>query len=226
MNYLTLQALNEQIVQCKFCSRLVFHREQIARVKRKAFQMETYWGKPVPGWGDPNAQILIIGLAPGAHGANRTGRIFTGDSSGDFLFSALYRAGYASQPQAASLDDRLVLTNVYITNLVRCAPPSNLPARDEIARCLPYLHNELNLLPTVKLILTLGKVAHQYTLMYLDGEIPRKNQSFLHGEHIIINGYHVFSSYHPSKRNTQTRLLTPTMFDSVLSACKQILQER
>jgi uracil-DNA glycosylase family 4 len=185
---------------------------------------EIYWGKPVPAWGDPQAQVLIIGLAPAAHGANRTGRMFTGDRSGDFLYGALYRAGFASQSHSMSQDDGLLLSNIYITNVLRCAPPQNKPLLEEIINCRGYLLEELEALKKVKIIIPLGKIAFDTTLKLLEYRKSfTKLPIFSHGAEYTINSYTLIASYHPSQRNTATGLLTRLMFDKVMDRVRRIL---
>jgi uracil-DNA glycosylase len=218
-----LSTINDRIITCRLCPRLVDYREQVAREKRRAFRDEIYWGRPLPGWGDPQARILIVGLAPAAHGANRTGRMFTGDRSGDFLYGALYRAGFANQPQAIALDDGLRLKDIYITNALRCAPPANKPTPAELVNCLPYLQAELDLLPELAILLALGKTGFETCLraLIVNGlEMPKPRPQFGHGVQVQIGKYRLIGSYHPSQRNTQTGLLTPAMMDHVLAMCQ------
>jgi uracil-DNA glycosylase family 4 len=215
-----LVRLNGRIVRCRKCPRLVRHREEVARVKRRAFRSETYWGRPVPGFGDPRAKLLILGLAPAAHGGNRTGRVFTGDRSGDFLFRMLHRAGFASQPTSTHRDDGLALTNAYIAAACRCVPPGNRPLPKEIANCRPYLARELELLRP-RAVLALGKVAFDAFLALLveQGKLEsRAGLSFAHGASYRLPGDlpHLFSAYHPSQQNTQTGRVTPAMYSRLL----------
>lgn len=215
--------LNDEIVGCRACSRLVAWREGVARQKRRAYREWDYWGKPVPGFGDPHARLLIVGLAPGAHGSNRTGRMFTGDSSGDFLYAALHRAGFANQPQASHLGDGLELRDVFITAVCRCAPPDNRPLPEEIRNCRPFLLRELALLSRVRGIVALGRVAfEQIVAMYREkgNELPRLN--FEHGGFYLPgeNSPWLLASYHPSRQNTQTGRLTAAMFDAVWQRAK------
>lgn len=224
-----LNVLNRTIVNCRKCPRLVRYRENVARVKRRAYREQTYWGRPVPGFGDANAELLIIGLAPGAHGANRTGRIFTGDRSGDFLFAQLFRAGFANQPNSVSRDDGLVLRNVYISAVARCAPPANKPTPHEISNCLPYLEAELELLKP-RAILALGHIAWTQYLRLLQrrGLIERASAfKFSHGASYAMSGNlpRLFGSYHPSQQNTQTGRLTSAMFASVMKKIRLSLME-
>lgn len=214
---------NDRIITCRLCPRLVDYREQVAREKRRAFRDEIYWGRPVPGWGDPQARILIVGLAPAAHGANRTGRMFTGDRSGDFLYGALFRAGFANQPEAKALNDGLFLKDVYVTNAMRCAPPANKPSPAELANCLPYLQAELEFLPNLNALLALGKTGFDACLRALGAngfELPKPRLQFGHAIYYQVGKYRLIGSYHPSQRNTQTGLLTPEMMDEALSLCQ------
>jgi uracil-DNA glycosylase family 4 len=217
-----LSALHARIVRCRKCERLVDWRETVAREKRRAYRDETYWGRPVPGFGDPKARLVIIGLAPGAHGANRTGRIFTGDSSGDFLYAALHRAGFANQPTSRRKDDGLKLSDCFITCPVRCVPPDNKPTPDEIRTCRPYLREELSLLRP-KVFLALGRLAWTACLDFLEWENPKPE--FAHGAIIRQPGQAVFlaASFHVSQQNTQTGRLTAVMFDQVLGRVRSLL---
>jgi uracil-DNA glycosylase len=222
-----LVVLCDTVVACRKCPRLVRYREKVARTKRRAYRDWTYWGRPVPGFGDPRAQLLIVGLAPGAHGSNRTGRMFTGDSSGNFLYAQLYRAGFASQPTSSSTDDGLKLRNAYITAVARCAPPDNKPLPTEIANCLPYLETELNLLRP-RAVLALGAIAFDAYVRLLvrrRGLPSRKGYRFSHGAEFKLPGDlpRVFASYHPSQQNTQTGRLTPAMFAAVLRRIRRAL---
>jgi uracil-DNA glycosylase family 4 len=198
---------------------LVAWREQVAREKRAAYRDDEYWGRPVPGFGDARARIVIVGLAPGAHGANRTGRIFTGDRSGDFLFAALHRAGLASQPTSLRRGDGLALRGVFVTMPVRCAPPDNRPAPDEIARCTPWLDRELSLLPSARVWLALGGLAWHATLDHaarVHGIETSPRPRFGHGAEAKLGSRTLIASYHVSQQNTQTGRLTPAMLDAVL----------
>jgi uracil-DNA glycosylase family 4 len=222
-----LQVLEQQIVSCRRCPRLIRHCRRVAREKRRAFRDWTYWGKPVPGFGDPRAQLLILGLAPAAHGANRTGRVFTGDRSGDFLYALLHRAGFASQPTSTHREDGLRLTNAYISATVRCAPPDNKPLPQEILNCRPFLESDLEILRP-KAILALGKIAFDGYLRLLQnrGQIPRASAYlFAHGAEIQLPGSlpRLFATYHPSQQNTQTGRLTPVMFMKVLRRIRAYL---
>jgi uracil-DNA glycosylase family 4 len=224
-----LRALADEIVACRKCARLVKHREKVAREKRRAYRDWEYWGKPVPGFGDSNAQLLILGLAPAAHGANRTGRMFTGDRSGDFLYTALHKAGFANQPTSLHHDDGLLLENAYITATCRCAPPDNKPLPTEISNCRGYLERELEILQP-KAILALGKIAWDG---YLDivkqrGAIAsRALYKFAHGAEAEVTPEtpRLFGVYHPSQQNTQTGRVTPAMYAQVLRRIRQFLEE-
>lgn len=223
-----LVQLNERIVRCRKCPRLVRHREEVARAKRRAFRGETYWGRPVPGFGDPRAKLLILGLAPAAHGGNRTGRVFTGDRSGDFLFRMLHRAGFAGQPTSSHRDDGLELTNTYIAAACRCAPPENRPLPEEIANCRPYLARELELLRP-RAVLALGKIAFDALLALLSeqGKLEsRAGLHFAHGASYRLPGGlpHLFAAYHPSQQNTQTGRLTPAMYARLLRRITELLE--
>ncbi len=224
---LSLEDLNASIVACTRCPRLMAYRTEIARRKRRAYADQAYWGKPVPGFGDPQARVLLVGLAPGAHGANRTGRMFTGDRSGDFLYAALYRAGFASRPEAVGRNDGLTLRDVYITAVGRCAPPKNRPTAAELANCLPYLQTELQLLPNASVILALGGIAFDYTLRALRNlgtPVPRPKPKFAHGAVVDLGRYTLLGCYHPSQQNTFTGRLTPEMMDAVLGRVRLLLE--
>jgi uracil-DNA glycosylase family 4 len=219
--------LADEIVACRKCSRLVEYREKVAREKRRAYREWEYWGKPVPGFGDSNAQLLILGLAPAAHGANRTGRMFTGDRSGDFLYAALHKAGFANQATSLHRDDRLSLENAYITATCRCAPPDNKPLPIEISNCRGYLERELEILRP-KAILALGKIAWDGYLDILKqrGVIAsRALYRFAHGAEAEVGPGtpRLFGVYHPSQQNTQTGRVTPAMYAQVLRRIRQFL---
>jgi len=218
----SLRTLARKIEACTACPRLVRHREHVARVKRRAYAGETYHGRPVAGFGDPDARIVVVGLAPGAHGANRTGRVFTGDRSGDFLYAALHRAGLANQPTSTRKDDGLVLRDVFITLAVRCVPPDNLPTRDEIARCAHWLDDELALLPKTRVYLALGAIAFK---AILDREAQAR-VPFAHGAEIRLGDRTLLASYHVSQQNTQTGRLTPAMFDTIVRRAKLLAEYR
>jgi uracil-DNA glycosylase family 4 len=217
-----LAALSAEVVICRRCPRLVAWREQVAREKVARFRDETYWGRPVPGFGDPDARILLIGLAPAAHGGNRTGRVFTGDASGDFLFAALHRAGLADRAVSRRADDGLTLTDVYIAAAVRCAPPANKPLPSERDNCAPYLERELALLQKVRVVVALGAYGWDAALRALAASghrLPTKPR-FGHGAVVDIGPYRLIGTYHPSQQNTFTGKLTPTMLDDVLASAK------
>ena len=211
-------ALAGEVSACRACPRLVAYREAVAATRRAAFADQVYWGRAVPGFGDPDARILVVGLAPAAHGANRTGRIFTGDRSGDWLYAALWRAGLANQPTSVAADDGLRLDDVYVTAAVRCAPPDNKPTPDERDRCRSYLHRELALLERVRVVVALGGFAYQVVAAEL-GIRPRPR--FGHGvEAAAPGGRLVVCSYHPSQQNTFTGRLTEVMFDAVVERAR------
>jgi len=216
----TWDALNAEIIGCRACPRLVTWRESVACTKRRAYREWDYWGRPVPGFGDKNARIVIVGLAPGAHGSNRTGRMFTGDSSGQTLYGALYRAGFANQPTWERADDGLVLRNVFIAAVGRCAPPDNKPTHEELLTCRPFLERELALLP-VQTVLALGKIAFDGLLaLWRDQGHAIPALPFAHGAQYDLGGGlpQLRASYHPSRQNTQTGRLTLEMFDAVFAA--------
>lgn len=224
-----LRVLSEEIVACRKCARLVEYREEIARTKRRAFREWEYWGKAVPGFGDPKARLLILGLAPAAHGANRTGRVFTGDRSGDFLYAALHKAGFANQPNSLHHDDGLKLKNVYIAAAVRCAPPANKPEPSEISNCRPYVERELDILKP-RVVLALGKIAWDAYLETLkqQGQIASRSKFvFGHGEEVrpVIDGPLLVGVYHPSQQNTQTGKVTAAMYAKVLKRIVRLLEE-
>jgi len=208
---------NRTIVHCRRCPRLINWCEEVARVKKAAYRDEDYWGKPVPGFGDPNAGVLIIGLAPGAHGANRTGRMFTGDQSGKWLYRALHRAGYASQPESVGRHDGLTLKGAYISAVVHCAPPGNKPLPEERDHCIGYLNRDLDLLTNVKVIVCLGKFAWDGALKLLKerGFTMDVVVAFKHGSEATVGPYRVIGSYHPSQQNTFTGKLTEPMLDAI-----------
>ena len=220
----SLSKVTRDVVACERCPRLRAWCREVAEVKVRRFQDEVYWGRPVPGWGDPHARLLIVGLAPAAHGGNRTGRIFTGDRSGDFLFAALHRAGFASQPTSVSRDDGLRLLDCYVAAAARCAPPANRPLPEEMGRCREYLRREWALLPGVRAVLVLGKVALDafVALLREEGRVPpRKGFAFGHGvTHDLGGGLRLFGSFHPSQQNTFTGKLTAASFDRVMRAIR------
>jgi uracil-DNA glycosylase len=222
-----LVVLEREITECRKCPRLVRYREEVARIRRRAYRDWTYWGRPVPAFGDPNARLVIIGLAPGAHGANRTGRMFTGDRSGDFLYEQLHRAGFANQPHSKSANDGLVLKDALISAAIRCAPPDNKPLPEEIRNCVPYLERELELI-CPRAILALGGIALNTYLNLLkrQGLITScAPYRFAHGASFVLpQGLpRLFAAYHPSQQNTQTGRLTPAMFANVLRQIKKFL---
>ena len=224
-----LAQLNREIVACRKCPRLTRYREAVAREKRLAFRAWDYWGKPVPGFGDPHAQLLILGLAPAAHGANRTGRMFTGDRSGDFLYAAMHRAGFANQPHSRHRDDGLALCNAYITATLRCAPPGNKPLPSELAHCRPYFERELEVLRP-RAILALGGIAMRAYLGLLKDRGVIKSAAaypFAHGASYALPGAlpRLFASYHPSQQNTFTGKLTPAMLARVLHDVRRFLEK-
>ena len=224
-----LTALQESVAACRQCPRLVAYREETARVKVRRFCDWNYWGKPVPGFGDAKARLLIVGLAPAAHGGNRTGRIFTGDRSGDWLYGALHEAGLASQAHSVSRDDGMRLTDCYITAAVRCAPPGNKPLPKEFDRCRPFLVEELRLLTRARVVVALGRIAFESYLKAcreLGRSLPRPLPSFGHGRvHYLPWGITLIGSYHPSQQNTFTGKLTAPMFESVFAAAKKALKQ-
>lgn len=218
-----LEKLNQEIIHCRKCARLVEWREEVARVKRKAYLDHEYWGKPVPGFGDPNARVVIVGLAPGAHGSNRTGRNFTGDASGNFLYPALYRAGLANQPTAESRGDGLALKDLYITASGRCAPPANKPTPEELNNCQPFLERDLEILKP-KVIVCLGSIAFARVLRIYS--VRNSSWKFGHGAlYRLDNGIWLLCSYHPSQQNTLTGKLTVSMFDDIWKKARSLLRE-
>lgn len=249
---LPLQVLNQRVIACRKCARLVRHRERVAREKKRMYREWEYWGRPVPGFGPEDsgrAELLVLGLAPAAHGGNRTGRVFTGDRSGDFLFAALHRAGFASQPESRVRDDGLRLKNCYITASVRCCPPANKPTPQEQANCRPYLEEELRLLTRLRAVLALGRLAHDTLLRLLKDHEQIESLTdypFAHGAwyDLPVAGalrlssgqatglgakererwIRLFDSYHPSQQNTQTGRLTAAMFDHVLRSVADSLR--
>jgi uracil-DNA glycosylase family 4 len=216
-----LQELQQQIVDCERCPRLREHCQTVARVKRRAYREETYWGRPVPSFGDPSARLVIIGLAPGAHGANRTGRVFTGDRSGDFLYQALFNAGFANQPGSTRADDGLKLSDAWITCPVHCAPPDNKPSLEEIRTCQAYLEQELKLLKNAQAVVVLGRIAFD-TYLTIKGE-RKSAYPFAHGA-CFPGDPTLICSYHPSQQNTQTGRLTQTMLTQVFQQARAVLR--
>jgi uracil-DNA glycosylase family 4 len=216
----SLEKLIAEIVACRKCPRLVAWRELVASEKRAAYRGETYWARPVPGFGDPNAELLVVGLAPAAHGGNRTGRVFTGDRSGEWLFGALYRAGYANQPHSINAQDGLRLNGAYISAIVRCAPPANKPTPQERDNCLPYLQRELRLLKNVRVIVCLGKFAYDGLAVAVG---LKRRPPFGHGVQTRLpDGRTVLCSFHPSQQNTFTRKLTLPMFDAIFFHAREL----
>lgn len=222
---MTLEALTADIIGCRKCARLVRCRERAAAAPPKRYATEPYWGKPIPGFGDPRARLFVLGLAPAANGGNRTGRVFTGDRSGDWLYAALHRAGYANQPASTGRTDGLVLTDAYVSVVVRCAPPDNKPTPKERDRCLRYLVRELDLLPTVKVVVALGGFAWDgflYAAETLGHTIPKPRPKFGHAARTTVGPYTVLGSYHVSQQNTFTGRLTEPMLDGVFAAARAI----
>ena len=220
-----LDVLRDEIVACRRCPRLVAWREQVAREKVLRFQDERYWGRPAPGFGDPDARMLIVGLAPAAHGANRTGRVFTGDASGDFLWAALHEIGLADRPSSRRADDGLTLAGVRIAAAVRCAPPANKPAIEERDNCAPFLARELALLDRVEVIVALGQFGWNAVLRVLAGAgepVPRPRPRFGHGAEVVIGQRTLIGSFHPSQQNTFTGRLTAAMFTAVLVRARDL----
>ena len=215
-----LADLRTKIAQCTFCPRLVEYRTTVATMRRREFTTWTYWGRPVPGFGDPEARLLIVGLAPAAHGGNRTGRVFTGDRSGDFLFRCLHKAGFANQPYSKSIEDGLTLRGAYMTAAVKCAPPDNKPTQEETISCSSYLATEIELLPNMRALLCLGQFAFKSVVRVLSEkyEFDKTLPEFAHGNEIDLGGVTpiIFTSYHPSPRNTQTGKLSEQMMMRLL----------
>ena len=222
----SLEDLNARIIACKRCKRLREYCAEVARVRRRAYLECEYWGKPVPSFGDPRARVLALGLAPGAHGSNRTGRIFTGDGSGYFLYPVLYEAGFASQPRAESRDDGMKLTDLWISAVVRCAPPANKPAPEELRNCTPFLDEEISLLRNLRVVVCLGKIAFDGFLAHArrSGKLAtRSGMTFAHGaEFTLPNGVMVMASYHPSLQNTNTGKLTRTMLLEIFKRAREV----
>jgi uracil-DNA glycosylase family 4 len=216
----SLQPLDKRIIECRKCPRLVQWREEVAITKRKAFKDETYWGKPVPGFGPADAKIVIVGLAPGAHGANRTGRVFTGDSSGDWLYAALYKSGLANQPSSTSKNDGLELHSVRILTAVRCAPPGNKPSIDERENCSLWFREEIKSLSEAKVFIALGSFAWDAlwrALRELNFPLPNKKRAFAHGASVTFGEYLLLGSYHPSQQNTFTGVLKPGAMEKIFA---------
>lgn len=224
----SLEALNAEIVACERCERLRAHCANVATVRRRAYADWEYWGKPVPSFGDPKARVLILGLAPGAHGSNRTGRPFTGDGSGDFLFPVLHDAGFASQPNASSRDDGMTLHDLWITSVGRCAPPANKPTPEELRNCAPWLDEEMRLLKNLRVVVCLGRIAFDGLLNWMrrTGQLEsRATYVFGHGaEYTLPNGLRAIASYHPSLQNTNTGKLTRAMFLRVFQRARVLAE--
>jgi uracil-DNA glycosylase family 4 len=221
-----LTVLNNELTACVRCERLTVYRERIGREKRRAYIDHEYWAKPVPGFGDTKARVLVLGLAPGAHGSNRTGRPFTGDGSGNFLYPVLYETGFASQPMATAINDGMKLKDMYITSVVKCAPPQNKPLPEEIVRCAPFLDSELQLLKRVRVVVALGKIGFDGYISFLKRQgcaIKRADFPFGHAvEYEMPNGIILLGSYHPSLQNTNTGKLTKAMFSKVFRRARQL----
>jgi uracil-DNA glycosylase family 4 len=226
-SFRTLEAVRRAVVACELCPRLRAYCRQVAAERKREFRDQVYWGRPVPGFGDPEAKLLIVGLAPAAHGGNRTGRIFTGDSSGSWLYEALHRFGFASQPNSVSRHDGQRLTGVYVTAAGRCAPPANRPTREELANCRPFLAAEIMLLPSVRVVLLLGGVAHEAWLRasgWWDRLPARERPRFAHGAAATLpDGRRLIASYHPSRQNTNTGRLTRAMWYAVFRRAREVL---
>jgi uracil-DNA glycosylase len=225
-NLTSLKSLNAAIVGCNLCPRLRTYCAEVARVRRKAYIDQEYWGRPVPSFGDPGARVLALGLAPGAHGSNRTGRPFTGDGSGNFLFPVLYEAGFASQPEAVSRNDGMKLTGLWITSVGRCAPPANKPTPEELRTCAPWLDREMSLLKDLRVVVCLGRIAFDGLLAHEAriGKLPaRSTFVFAHGaEFKLPSGLVAITSYHPSLQNTNTGKLTRAMFLAIFERARQL----
>lgn len=222
----SLQLLNARIIECKLCPRLRTHCAEVATTRRRAYAEWEYWGRPVPSFGDPKARVLILGLAPGAHGSNRTGRPFTGDGSGDFLYPILHETGFASQPNATSRDDGMQLTDLWITSVGRCAPPANKPTPQELRNCAPWIDQEIALLKHLRVVVCLGRIAFDGLLAHLHrtGKITsRSGFAFAHGaEYTLPSGLHILASFHPSLQNTNTGRLTRSMFRSIFLRARKL----
>jgi uracil-DNA glycosylase len=225
---LSLPVFNQEITNCVRCPRLVAHREAIGKAQRRAYRGQEYWSRPVPGFGDPNARLLIVGLAPGAHGANRTGRMFTGDRSGEFLYRALWESGFANQPQSISRNDGLQLSDAYITAPVRCVPPDNKPTLEEILTCRPFLVRELSILTRIKVVVALGGIAlNAYLSVLHDCGRIRSRSAFPFGHGACYSpcadGPVILASYHPSQQNTSTKRLTAEMLRDIFLQARELL---
>ena len=224
----SLLALQDTVAACERCPRLVRHRREVARTKRRMYMDWEYWGRPLPSFGDPEARLLVVGLAPAAHGGNRTGRMFTGDRSGDLLYRTLYELGFATSPHSRRRDDGLRLCDAYITAALRCAPPGNRPLREELANCQPYMLREIAILTKVRVVVALGKIAFDACLRALQERglrLPSPRPPFSHGARFNLDeGTTLLASYHPSQQNTQTGRLTPEMLQDVFRAAKEMLE--
>lgn len=222
-----LDAIERRIIACNACPRLRAHCLKIARERKRAFADQTYWGKPVPGYGDPRARLLVVGLAPAAHGGNRTGRVFTGDSSGNWLYGALHRYGFSNQPDSSGRNDGLVLTDCYVTAAGRCAPPQNKPTREELERCRPFLTAEIDALTRVRVVVLLGTIGREAWLRasgWWDRLAPRERPAFGHGvESKLPDGTIVIASYHPSRQNTNTGKLTLAMWHRIFARARKLV---
>jgi uracil-DNA glycosylase len=225
-----MRALEAEVIHCERCPRLRDYCRQVAAARKREFRDWAYWGRPVPGFGDPAASLLIVGLAPAAHGANRTGRMFTGDSSGNWLYEALHRFGFADRPTSVSRDDGLTLTDCYITAAARCAPPDNKPSRDELANCRPFLQRELALLSRVRVVLALGRIACESWLRaagWWDSLHPSERPAFGHGrEAVLPDGRILLCSFHPSRQNTNTGRLTREMWYGIFARARALIEQR
>lgn len=225
----TLAAVERAIVACEACPRLRAHCEQVARERKREFRAQAYWGRPVPGFGDPRARLLVVGLAPAAHGGNRTGRVFTGDSSGDWLYEALHRHGFANQPQSVGRDDGLRLREAWVTAAGRCAPPDNRPTREELERCRPFLAAEVALLREVRVVVTLGAIGHEAWLRASgrwERLAPRERPRFAHGAESALGDVTLLASYHPSRQNTNTGRLTRPMWHAIFARARELADAR
>lgn len=225
MNFTSLNQLEKELITCRDCPRLVAWREEVGAIKRKAYRDQQYWAKPVPGFGDAEARVLVVGLAPGAHGSNRTGRMFTGDDSGKFLYPALFRAGFANQPDGLNVSDGLRLHDLWITAICRCVPPDNKPVREEISNCQIWLDSEINLLNNLRVVVALGKLAWDQLTMKYGISNGKSIPPFAHEGAYFSDkkGVWVVASYHPSRQNTQTGRLTAAMFDQIWNQVNQFL---
>ncbi len=228
----TIESMNQKVITCTNCARLVEYRQTVSRVKRRMYREEEYWGRPLPGFGDPEARVLLVGLAPAAHGGNRTGRMFTGDRSGDWLYGTLHKFGFANQPTSRHRGDGLAIRDVYVTAALRCAPPANKPLREELIACRPYLLQELSLLKRLRVIVALGKIAFDSYLAALESggtnapHLPTPRPRFGHGvTYTLSNAITLVASYHPSQQNTQTGRLTRPMFEDIFTTVRQLLAQ-